>query len=145
MSNNLKFNLNGKIYDYPVTIVNDSYIVTKLDRAKSIIKNYYVWLLRSLDNIISEIKENKDKDFYDFKDESIEILEKLVIVHNYIFDNINEDINIIKLENIINNYKDEYKFLTSVEDGEKDNIYYNNIMHWFNYTLDELKDLINKI
>lgn len=32
MSNNLKFNLNGKIYDYPVTIVNDSYIVTKLDR-----------------------------------------------------------------------------------------------------------------
>lgn len=60
MSNNLKFNLNGKIYDYLVTIVNDNYIVTKLDRAKSIIKNYYVWLLRNLDNIISEIK---DKDF----------------------------------------------------------------------------------
>lgn len=107
MSNNLKFNLNGKIYDYPVTIVNDSYIVTKLDRAKSIIKNYYVWLLRNLDNIISEIK---DKDFYDFKNESIEILKKLIIAHNYIFDNINKDIDIIKLENIINNYKDEYKF-----------------------------------
>lgn len=138
MSNNLKFNLNGKIYDYPVTIVNDSYIVTKLDRAKSIIKNYYVWLLRNLDNIISEIK---DKDFYDFKNESIKILKKLIIAHNYIFDNINKDIDIIKLENIINNYKDEYKFLTSVEDSEKDNIYYNNIMHWFNYTLDELKDI----
>lgn len=142
MSNNLKFNLNGKIYDYPVTIVNDNYIVTKLDRAKSIIKNYYVWLLRNLDNIISEIK---DKDFYDFKNESIEILKKLIIAHNYIFDNINKDIDIIKLENIINNYKDEYKFLTSVENNKKDNIYYNNIIRWFNYTLDELKDLINKI
>lgn len=121
----------------------------KQETAYKIIDDLYEWLLKTAKNIYNQLKDKCYDDFNEYYNEIIKDLlqKKQILKTNKILNSFNID-SINRLNIIVQITKKEYNTITDLPNENKDCIYFNSLLGWYESIIYEtdlfIESLYNK-